>query len=112
MPESSFSLFSFTDAQKKGKPNPAQEEMCFELDICPDLLLAALALAAAAAFVALYFAILGAGKRRRRRRRELQLTSLEELQQPSLLFADETDFLTFLQSVIHEGMSVCLSAFP
>ena len=38
----------------------------FELDICPDLLLAAIASAAAAAFALLYTAITMAGRRKRR----------------------------------------------
>lgn len=38
----------------------------FDLDICPDLLLAGLALAAAGAFVALFTAITMAGRRKKR----------------------------------------------
>ena len=53
-----------------GLPNPAQES-CFTLSICPDLILAAAALAGAAAFIVLYLAITANpnGKRRRRKRR-------------------------------------------
>ena len=39
---------------------------CFSIDICPDLLLAALAAAAAAGFFAIYIAITMAGKRKKR----------------------------------------------
>ena len=55
------------DHVKVGLPNPAME-MCFELEICPDLLLAGIAAAAAGAFFFLYQAITVAGKKRRRRR--------------------------------------------
>jgi hypothetical protein len=51
---------------KYGMPNPAME-MCYELQICPDLILAAIAAAAAAAFYFLYTAITKKGKKRRRR---------------------------------------------
>ena len=50
---------------KKGRPNPAME-MCLELNICPDLLLAGIAAAAAGAFFFLYQAITMAGRRRKR----------------------------------------------
>ena len=53
-------------SHKTGLPNPAME-MCFELEICPDLIMAALAAAGAAAFLFLYQAItLAAAKRKRR----------------------------------------------
>ena len=55
---------------KYGKPNPAQEQCnALDLDICPDLLLAAIAAAGAAALVALYVALTmnPAGRRKRRR---------------------------------------------
>ena len=39
---------------------------CFSIDICPDLLLAALAAVAAAGFLAIYIAITMAGKRKKR----------------------------------------------
>ena len=39
---------------------------CFSIDICPDLLLAALAAAAAAGFLAIFIAITMAGKRKKR----------------------------------------------
>ncbi len=63
---------------KYGLPNPAQESCSsFNVDICPDLLLAGIAAAGAAAFAALYFAATmnANGKRRRKRaeRRELPL---------------------------------------
>ena len=51
-----------------GRINPAME-MCFELDICPDLLLAAVAAAGAAFFFFLYMAITARGRRKRRRKR-------------------------------------------
>ena len=40
--------------------------MCPEIDICPDLLLAAIAAFSAAAFFGLYMAITAAGRRRKR----------------------------------------------
>ena len=49
-----------------GRPNPIQE-MCFEIDLCPDLLIALIAAFAAAAFFFLYDAISMNGRRRRRR---------------------------------------------
>ena len=63
MRQSITDIFDFGDPEK-GKPNPAQE-MCFELDICPDLLLAAAAAAAAAIYLALYTAITAAGRKKR-----------------------------------------------
>lgn len=54
-------------SHEKGKPNPAQEACSdFDLDICPDLLLAGIAAAAAAAFALLYTAITMAQRRKRR----------------------------------------------
>ena len=53
-------------SKQYGRINPAME-MCFELDICPDLLLALVAAAGAAFFFFLYMAITVAGKRRRKR---------------------------------------------
>ena len=41
-------------------------EMCFELEICPDLILAGIAAVAAGAFYAIYVAITMSKKRRRR----------------------------------------------
>lgn len=41
--------------------------MCFEVDICPDLLIALAVLFAAVAFAALYIAITMNGRRRKRR---------------------------------------------
>ena len=51
---------------------------CFSIDICPDLLLAALAAAAAAGFVAIFIAITMAGKRRKRSE-ESQLSILSSI---------------------------------
>ena len=52
-----------------GRPNPIQE-MCIEIDLCPDLLIAIITVAAAAAFFFLYDAITTNGKRKRRRSTE------------------------------------------
>ena len=52
-------------SSKKGTPNPAQEN-CGDLDICPDLIIAALAAAAAAAFVVLFTQITMAGRKKKR----------------------------------------------
>ncbi len=49
-----------------GTPNPAQQN-CGDLDICPDLVVAAFAAALAAGFAVLFTLITGAGRRRRRR---------------------------------------------
>ena len=52
-----------------GKPNPSQESCdALDLDICPDLLLAAIAAFGAIAFLTLYLAITMNGNGRRRRR--------------------------------------------
>ncbi len=67
-----------------GKPNPIME-MCFELDICPDLILAAIALFGALAFAYLYTKITKAGRRRRRRDAELSGDFLD----PMNLFNDK-----------------------
>ena len=57
---------------KYGKPNPAQEQCsAIDLDICPDLLLAAIAAAGAVALVALYIALTMNTMGRRKRRRSL-----------------------------------------
>jgi hypothetical protein len=45
---------------------------CFTIDICPDILIAAIAAAAAGAFFFLYEAITMAGRRRRRKRHSRQ----------------------------------------
>ena len=51
----------------KGRPNPAQENCDgSDLDICPDLILAALGAALAAGFAILFTLITSAGKRRKR----------------------------------------------
>ena len=55
-----------------GKPNPSQEQCdALDLDICPDLLLAAIAAAGAAAFIALYVALTMQQFGRKKRRRSL-----------------------------------------
>ena len=57
---------------KYGKPNPAQEQCgSLDLDICPDVLLAAIAAAGAAALVALYVALTMQANGRRKRRSSL-----------------------------------------
>ena len=53
---------------------------CFDLDICPDLILAAIATAAAAAFYFLYIAITMAQRRRKRRDAEPNITLGEAVQ--------------------------------
>ncbi len=51
----------------KGKPNPAQENCDgSDLDICPDLILAAFGAALAAGFAVLFTLITSAGRRRKR----------------------------------------------
>ena len=51
----------------KGRPNPAQENCDgSDLDICPDLILAALGAALAAIFAILFTLITSAGRRRKR----------------------------------------------
>ncbi len=51
----------------KGRPNPAQENCDgSDLDICPDLILAALGAALAAAFAVLFTLITAAGRRKKR----------------------------------------------
>ncbi len=51
----------------KGRPNPAQENCDgSDLDICPDLVLAALGAALAAGFAILFTLITSAGRRRKR----------------------------------------------
>lgn len=55
---------SYGGSHDTGLPNPAME-MCFELEICPDLIMAAIAAAAAAAFYIIYEAISMKGKRKR-----------------------------------------------
>jgi hypothetical protein len=76
-----------------GKPNPSQEQCSsFDLDICPDLLLALIAAASAAGFILLYIAITvnPMGKRRRKR-------SAEE----NYLSVDTTDFA---RDFLYNGM--------
>lgn len=52
---------------EKGRPNPAQENCDgSDLELCPDLVLAALAAAAAAGFAILYTQITMAGRRKKR----------------------------------------------
>ena len=56
-----------------GKPNIIQEACdAVDFDICPDLILAAIAAAGAAAFVALYVALTMQPNGRRKRRRSLK----------------------------------------
>lgn len=66
---SSYSLMGSFSSKKDPKFGIVDDNCDgFDLDICPDLLLAGLALAGAAAFVALFTAITMAGGRRRRKR--------------------------------------------
>jgi len=52
---------------EKGRPNPAQENCDgSDLELCPDLVLAALAAAAAAGFAVLYTQITMAGRKKKR----------------------------------------------
>jgi len=58
---------SHRKGDKKGRPNPAQENCDgSDLEICPDLILGALGAALAAGFAALFTAITMAGRRKRR----------------------------------------------
>lgn len=61
--------FDLLGATSKHSSSSSSGGSCFDVDICPDLLLAGVALFAAAAFYTLYVAITMAGKKRRRRRR-------------------------------------------
>lgn len=56
---------SHSKQHKVGKPNPAMD-MCFELEVCPDLLFGAIAAAASAAFYFIYTAITMAGRKKKR----------------------------------------------
>ena len=87
-----------------GRPNPIQE-MCFELDICPDLLMALIATFAAGAFFFLYMAITMVG-RRRRRRRSLD-SSKTEGAADELSFSNRVHLIldTAVSDTISEGMS-------
>ena len=58
----------FDDTVKYGKPNPTQEEYCFEVNICPDLLVAAIGAFGALALGVLYVTITMEQTRRRRKR--------------------------------------------
>lgn len=73
-----------SNKHKIGKPNPAME-MCFELDICPDLLLAGFAAAAAAAFLALYIVITQNGRRRRKRSLDSRNEDIKTIENTFLL---------------------------
>ncbi len=66
----------------KGKPNPAQKNCDgAELDICPDLVLAALAAALAAGFAVLFTLITMAGRRKRRSTDTFEPVPLESVLQ-------------------------------
>lgn len=56
---------SYSGSHKVGKPNPAMD-MCFELQVCPDLLFGALAAAAAGAFYFIYTAVTMAARKKKR----------------------------------------------
>jgi hypothetical protein len=61
---------------------------CLTIDVCPDILLAAAALAGAAAFYALYTAISAKGRRRRRRRNDGGKTENQNLAESFPFFWD------------------------
>ena len=90
---------------KYGKPNPAQEQCgSLDLDICPDVLLAAIAAAGAAALVALYVALTMQANGRRKRRRSIDHEAHEYFSQSDIFLVGR--FMTFknygLQDVIEE----------
>ena len=68
MEASSSTTFGGKGSLKVGKPNPVMD-MCFEISICPDLLMAGIAAFAAGAFFFINQAIIDAAKRKRRRRK-------------------------------------------
>ncbi len=87
-----------------GKPNPAQESCdSFDVDICPDLILAGAAAAGAAAFLALYLAITQNANGRRRKKRAAAEIGNE--QQP----ASSPDPFLNLGEFIHNGTSLLLA---
>ena len=51
---------------KYGIVSKLQEESCFDVEICPDLIIAAIGLAGAAALLAIYMALTMQPRRRRR----------------------------------------------
>lgn len=57
----------FDEPLKYGKPNPTQEEYCFDINICPDLLVAAIGAFGALALGVLYVTITMEQPRRRKR---------------------------------------------
>ena len=57
----------FDDVVKYGKPNPTQEEYCFDVNICPDLLVAGIGAFGALALGVLYVTITMEQPRRRKR---------------------------------------------
>ena len=90
---------------KYGKPNPAQEQCgSLDLDICPDVLLAAIAAAGAAALVALYVALTMQANGRRKRRRSIDHEAHEYFSQSDIFLVGR--FMTFqnygLQDVTEE----------
>lgn len=93
---------------KYGKPNPAQEQCgSLDLDICPDVLLAAIAAAGAAALVALYVALTMQANGRRKRRRSIDHEAHEYFSQSDIFLVGR--FMTFqnysLQDVTEEVVS-------
>lgn len=81
------------DEVKYGKPNPTQEEYCFDINICPDLLVAAIGAFGALALGVLYVTIT-MEQRRKRRKRDLVLdTYSSPAHPPRLTYEMIKDFL-------------------
>lgn len=72
----------------------------FDLDICPDLLLAGLALAAAGAFVALFTAITMAAAGRRKRRSLPDPKSVSDMISDVYWLGNPTDHLSILHDQV------------
>ena len=92
---------------KYGKPNPSQEECsAFDLDICPDLLLAGIAAAGAAALIALYVALTMNPNGRRKRRRSLDDEGHQFFSNTDLFLVGRFKFSNFgLQVATEEAFS-------
>ena len=69
----------FGSSSKGGQTGGIKDGECFKLNICPDLLIAAIALAATLAFVALFQAItMVVGRKRRKRNTEQSVSQGEQ----------------------------------